>query len=148
MLTIPLDERSILPQLVDRTPVFVSPLPSLTTVRVQLGSSIPTPRLAHLLSSIDSAPKLCTVVFACKEWLDPRNFTPLDPWSVVDEWLAHLAMAHTVAGGRLEVVLSQLAVGFSGGPTCFPEFRKAGGKLRGETLEHHVWDLMTTSSLS
>ena len=146
MLTIPIDGDEFRPQPVDGTPVFVSPLPALTTVRVQLGSRIPTTRLARLLSSIHPAPNLCTVFFTCSEWVSPRDFTSLGPWSVVDEWLAHLLMARFLAGGSLEVVLTH-PMDRPGCEGCFPEFRSAGGEFRREPLDYDVWGLMTTFAL-
>ena len=148
MLTILLDEHGFWPDRVDRTPVFVSPLPSLTTVRLRLGSRTPTPHLARLLSSIHQAPKLRTVVFACNNvWLTARDFTSPGPWSIVDEWLVHMVMGRTTAGGSLEVVLAQ-SVYLPGHAECFPEFRKAGGEVTRKIYDYHLRDLTTTFALS
>ena len=86
--------------------------------------------------------------FACNNvWLTARDFTPPGPWSVVDEWLAHSAMVRTIARGCLEVMLAQ-SVYLSGHAGFFPEFRKAGGEVRRESRDYHMWDLATTFALS
>lgn len=148
MLTIPLDLNPMMPERDDRPPVFIPPLPSLTTVRVQLGSETPTILLARLLFSIHSAPNLCTVVFASRgAWVDIADFTPPGPWSVVDGWLANLVTVRAAAGGRMEVVIVQSTGYLSKHAVYFPEFRKAGGVIRRESYDSYVWDLMTTFGL-
>ena len=148
MLTIPLDLHPMMPEREEKPPIFVPPLPSLTTVRVQLDSETPTKLLARLLFSINSAPKLCTVVFASRgAWLDIADFDPPGPWSVVDGWLAHLVTVRAAAGGCMEVVLAQSPGYLPKSAGYFPEFRKAGGVIRREGYDYYMWDLMTSFGL-
>ena len=103
--------------------------------------------MVRLLSSILQAPNLCTVVFACNNvWLTARDFAPPGCWSIVDEWLANLAMTRAMAGGSLEVVLAQL-IELPGPVGYFPEFRNAGGGIRRESLDRCLWDLTATFTL-
>ena len=108
--------------------VLLPPLPALTTLRIGLCSGGPFPRLAHVLSSIHSAPALTSITFTFDRWWYGEYFPSSDPWVEVDKWLAKMAL-QTEVKGSLTMILAQQREDGTALEGYFPEFRKAGGEL-------------------
>lgn len=143
ILTRPPDLDSVSTRLVDLPlPVIhLPPFPSLTRVRVNLGTEDITARLAGLLSSIRSAPELSSVTFSLSDtWSLPRDFPSSGNWTLVDKWLAWVFTTRTMAKGGLRVVLAGWLGGDQNWKGYFPEFRRAGGKLRKTIHDPDYWN--------
>jgi hypothetical protein len=112
--------------------VPLPPLPALTTVHVDLLSEEPSPRLAHILSTIHSAPVITSVTFTSDGWYG-EYFPSSGPWVDVDRWLVRMTL-QTEVEGSLAVKMVQRPEEEPVWEESLPEFRKAGGKLTIETV--------------
>ena len=128
----------------DTTPpdVHLPPLPTLTTVRVKLLSSAVSRCMAHILSSIHSAPALSSVAFTLPAGHGGGVFPHFHNSNCieVDKWLARLTSERDRAGEGLTVVLTPWPEGNSDWEGYFPGFRRAGGELKVDAGIHSWWD--------
>lgn len=110
-------------------------------VRVEIFECGLTKCLASFLSCIHSAPELSSITLSLTGTGPTlQEFSPSGNWVAVDEWLARMAAMRGKVGNGLMVVLAGWPEGNMDWRKYFPEFRRAGGELRGEIHDDYHWD--------
>ena len=111
-----------------RPTIRIPRLPALEALVVEASRTHISDRLADILFSIHSSPKLSSIAFTFSRAISRRQFPAYDAWRSIDDWLARLARMRTKSNG-LKVELRPVeawpeAEGF----LCL--FEEAGGEVR------------------
>ena len=108
--------------------IDLPPLSALTTLEVTVCPGSLTPRFAHFLSLIHSAPALSSVIFSYLFCTNAGDFPFSHVWADVDNKLAQLAM-QVKTKRSVTVVLEGWVEGNTKWEEYLPEFRKTGGQV-------------------